>query len=130
MIYFNNTTVKPTVGYYIQQAFGQHAGQTYLFSDLQLANPDDAINKRVGKSIVRDAKSGDIIVKLVNLLPVEVDLELDLSTIGIHKQQVKATVISGKPTDRTVQPVAITMELDRCKLSPYSFTVFRIPAHN
>lgn len=128
LIYFNNTTVKPTVGYYIQQAFGQHAGQTYLFSDLQLSNQDEAVNKRIGKSIVRDAKTGDIIVKLVNLLPVEVDLELDLSAIGIRKQEVKATVIAGKPTDRTARPVAATLELDRCKLSPYSFTVFRIPA--
>ncbi|MCW2263837.1 MULTISPECIES: alpha-L-arabinofuranosidase C-terminal domain-containing protein [Sphingobacterium] len=126
LIYFNNTTVKPTVGYYIQQAFGQHAGDTYLFSELKLSNHDEAVNKRVGKSIVRDAKSGDIIVKLVNLLPVEIDL--DLSTIGVANQQVNATVISGKPTDQTAKPVAATFQLDRCKLSPYSFTVFRIPA--
>ncbi|MNY37029.1 hypothetical protein D3C86_1715580 [compost metagenome] len=120
--------MKPTVGYYIQQAFGQHAGDTYLFSDLQLSNHDETVRKRVGKSIVRDAKSGDIIVKLVNLLPVEIDLELDLSTIGVANQQVNATVISGKPTDQTARPVAVTLQLDRCKLSPYSFTVFRIPA--
>nr|WP_316930601.1 alpha-L-arabinofuranosidase C-terminal domain-containing protein [Sphingobacterium sp. IITKGP-BTPF85] len=125
LIYFNNTTVKPTVGYYIQQAFGQHAGDTYLFSELQLSNHDEAVNKRVGKSIVRDAKSGDIIVKLVNLLPVEIDL--DLSTMGVANQQVNATVISGKPTDQTAKPVAAILQLDRCKLSPYSFTVFRIP---
>lgn len=125
LIYFNNTTVKPTVGYYIQQAFGQHAGDTYLFSELQLSNHDEAVKKRVGKSIVRDAKSGDIIVKLVNLLPVEIDL--DLSTMGVVNQQVNATVISGKPTDQTAKPVAATLQLDRCKLSPYSFTVFRIP---
>lgn len=130
LIYFDNTTVKPTVGYYIQQAFGQHAGNSYLFSELELSNQDESVNKRVGKSIVRDASTGDIIVKLVNLLPVDIDLEVDLSTIGIAKQQVKATVISGKPTDRAVKPVETILQLENCKLSPYSFTVFRIPAHH
>jgi len=127
LIYFDNTTVKPTVGYYIQQAFGQHAGDTYLFSDLQLSNHDETVRKRVGKSIVRDAKSGDIIVKLVNLLPVEIDLELDLSAIGITQQQVRGTVISGAPTDRTAKPMPTTLQLEHCQLPPYSFTVFRIP---
>ncbi len=72
LIYFNNTEVRPTVGYYTQQMYGQNAGTEYLSSTVKLNNGWDAVKKRVGVSVVKDVNTGDYIVKLVNMLPVEV----------------------------------------------------------
>ena len=73
LIYFNNREVKPTTGYYVQKLYGQNAGNEYLPSKITLDNRDDQVRKRIAASIVRDSASGDVIVKLVNLLPVEVN---------------------------------------------------------
>lgn len=125
LIYFDNTEVKPTVGYYVQQLFGQHAGNTYIFSDLQLNNSDDNVRKRIGKSIVRDEVSGDIILKLVNLLPVEVAMASDISELALDSENVKATILSGTLEDKDAKPIDTKIDLNNFKLQPYSFTVIR-----
>ncbi|PRD48305.1 alpha-L-arabinofuranosidase C-terminal domain-containing protein [Sphingobacterium haloxyli] len=125
LIYFDNTEVKPTVGYYVQQLFGQHAGNAYIFSDLQLNNSDDNVRKRIGKSIVRDEVSGDIIMKLVNLLPVEVDVESNISELAVDSENIDATILSGTPADKDAKPIHATVNLDDFKLKPYSLTVIR-----
>ena len=66
LIYFNNREVKPTVGYYTQQLYGQNSGDTYLPADRKIDNPRQDVQKRIGTSVVRDSKTGDWIVKLVN----------------------------------------------------------------
>lgn len=125
LIYFDNTEVKPTVGYYVQQLFGKHAGDEYIFSSLQLNSDDDNVRKRIGKSIVRDRASGDIIVKLVNLLPIEVEIDSDIAGIALDNQNIIATVLSGAADDKQAKPVSTTINLDNFKLKPYSLTVFR-----
>lgn len=55
------------------------------------------MQKRFASSIVRDSASGDVIVKLVNLLPVEVNTHVDLSGIGAVQPSAKRTVLTGKP---------------------------------
>ncbi|WP_380907228.1 alpha-L-arabinofuranosidase C-terminal domain-containing protein [Sphingobacterium chuzhouense] len=125
LIYFDNTEVNPTVGYYVQQLFGQHAGNAYIFSDLQLNNSDDNVRKRIGKSIVRDEVSGDIILKLVNLLPVEVAMASDISELAVDSENVKATILSGTPADKDAKPIDTKIDLNNFKLQPYSLTVIR-----
>ena len=83
LIYFNNAEVKPTVGYYTQQMYGQNAGTEYLSSTVKLNNGWDAVKKRVGVSVVKDANTGDYIVKLVNMLPVEVSSQVKLDGITL-----------------------------------------------
>lgn len=126
LIYFNNTEVKPTVGYYVQQLFGQNAGDEYIYSTIQLSENNTEVNKRVGKSIVRDSKTGDIIIKLANLLPIEVELNLDLAELGIDQQTAPATILTGTPDDKVAKPTKTTFNLKSDKLKPYSFTVIRI----
>lgn len=126
LIYFDNTEVKPTVGYYVQQLFGQHSGDEYIFSSLALTSDDDNVRKRIGKSIVRDRASGDIIVKLVNLLPVEVEVTTDIGEITGNHQHASATILSGKADDKEAKPAHATIDLNNFKLQPYSFTVIRL----
>lgn len=47
-------------------------------SQIILDNQDNRVKLRIGSSIVRDSKTGDVIVKLVNLLPVSVETEIQL----------------------------------------------------
>lgn len=125
LIYFDNTEVKPTIGYYVQQLFGQHSGNEYIFSSLQLTSDDDNVRKRIGKSIVRDNASGDIIIKLVNFLPIEVDVASDIFDVVADSGNVKATILSGAPDDKQAKPVETTIDVTSFRLQPYSLTVIR-----
>ena len=83
LIYFNNSEVKPTVGYYTQQLFGQNAGNHYIPSTVILDNERDAVQKRIGMSVVKNDTSGDYIVKLVNMLKVEVKTKINMVDISL-----------------------------------------------
>lgn len=131
LIYFNNQEVKPTVGYYVQQLYGQNAGDEYLPADRKVETSRSDVNVRIGSSIVRDSKSGDVIVKLVNLLPVSVYTALDLSDIGIGTTEAHLTVLKGQPSDRNATPVKSQVTVSEkfdYELPAYSFHVIRIPA--
>ena len=75
LIYFDNKSVYPTANYYVQRAFGQNAGDEYIYSDLQV-NGGNEVKERIDKSVVRDTKTGDIIIKLVNLAPKAVSMDI------------------------------------------------------
>jgi alpha-L-arabinofuranosidase len=129
LIYFNNSEVKPTVGYYVQQLYGINSGNQYLPVTVSLNNNQDAVKKRIAISVVRDTKSNDVILKMVNLLPVTVVPSIDLKGLNIAKQETIKTVLTGKPADKNAKPVTspITVsELFSTELPAYSFTVIRI----
>ncbi|WP_455587112.1 alpha-L-arabinofuranosidase C-terminal domain-containing protein [Bacteroides sp.] len=130
MIYFNNTEVKPTVGYYAQQMYGQNSGDEYLASTVSLDNSQDAVKKRVAVSVVKDSRSGDLIVKLVNLLPVEVASRVNLDGISLTNPSATKTVLSGDPKDKQAKSVSSVIEISGndflYTMPAYSFTVIRI----
>ena len=130
LIYFNNTEVKPTVGYHVQKLFGNHSGNTYLPSLIRLSDNREEVNKRLASSFVIDKTSGDLIIKLVNLLPVDVSSTIDLTDIKPdHGSKASLTVMSGELNDRNVVPVVSSITVaDKLpyKLPPYSFSVIRI----
>lgn len=130
LIYFNNREVKPTVGYYVQQLYGQNAGDTYLASTVTTDSRRDDVNKRIAVSAVTDSRTGDLIVKLVNLLPVEVSADVALRDFGPMKPTAMRTVLTGTPDDRKARPSTSTFEVSGetfpCRLPAYSFTVVRL----
>jgi alpha-L-arabinofuranosidase len=129
LIYFNNTEIKPTISYYVQQLYGQNAGDQYVSSTIKLSAPGDNVSKRIACSVVKDSRSGDLIVKLVNLLPVETSAELDFSGMKPASAKTIKTTITGKPADRAAKPVVAEVnpaEDGSLRLPPYSFTVLRI----
>jgi alpha-L-arabinofuranosidase len=128
LIYFNNTEVKPTIGYFVQQLYGQNAGDKYVPSQVKLSAQGSDVAKRIAVSVVLDTKTGDLIVKLVNILPIEVKTEFDLSGMALEGRKVVKTTLNGAPSDKKLQPVTIetTLDNDGLKLEAYSFTVLRI----
>ncbi|WP_373825723.1 alpha-L-arabinofuranosidase C-terminal domain-containing protein, partial [Bacteroides heparinolyticus] len=130
LIYFNNTEVKPTVSYYVQQMYGQHSGSEYLPSVVSLDNQPDAVRKRVGVSVVKDKARGDYIVKLVNLLPVKVASRIRLEGVSLVDPSATKTLLTGEPQSKDAKPVTSPFEIGGEEFSyempPYSFTVIRI----
>ena len=128
LIYFNNREVRPTTGYYVQKLYGQHAGDHYIPSQISLDNQDSRVKLRVGSSIVRDSKTGDVIVKLVNMLPVSIETEVQLPGIDGIQSSATRTVLAGAP-ETTPLPVTDTIEAGanfKQQLPAYSFTVIRL----
>jgi len=60
MIYFNGTQVFPSLNHAVQKLFGANAGDSYL------ATTTEAATGRLAASTVRDSRSGDLILKIVN----------------------------------------------------------------
>jgi alpha-L-arabinofuranosidase len=95
MIYFTGTDVYPTANYYAQQLFGRNSGDKYLPT---LVAPE---NKPVtlAASAVRDSKSGDLIVKIVNGASVPTALRIDLAGLDARELKAVRTVLTGPSAD-------------------------------
>lgn len=127
LIYFNNGEVKPTVGYYTQLLFGQNSGDTYLPSDRTTDNNRTDVNRRIATSVIRDSRSGDVIIKLVNLLPVAVKTEINCP--GLPEGEAVLNVLKGDPSDKTARPVEQTLRVGErfgYELPAYSLSVIRV----
>jgi len=128
LVYFTNTEIKPTIGYYVQQLYGQHAGDRYIPATITLSDQADNIRKRIAYSAVQDSKTNDLIIKMVNILPVPVNAELDLAGIKFSGKKISKTILSGNPAETTAKPVMsdfMASEKSMLELQPYSFTVLR-----
>ncbi|MCM1520212.1 MAG: carbohydrate binding domain-containing protein [Lachnoclostridium sp.] len=131
LIYFDNDSVMPTVDYWTQQMYGENPGTNSLHSQVKFMDQNDKnVINRVGLSAVKDEDSGDVIIRLVNLLPVETKANLNLNAINIGGK-AKSIVLSGAPDNRNAKPViseiTIDTEAPTYTMPPYSFTVLRIP---
>ena len=91
LIYFNNKEVKPTANYYVQRAFGQNNGDEYIYADLQVNGGND-IRERLDHSVVKDNKTGDIIIKVVSLLPKASTLKIQLGEEALKGYSSQATL--------------------------------------
>ncbi|WP_234367781.1 alpha-L-arabinofuranosidase C-terminal domain-containing protein [Parabacteroides pacaensis] len=130
LIYFNNREVKPTVGYYVQQLYGQNAGNEYLPGKSSLAgNNNPAVQRRFATSVVRDTLNQVVIVKLVNLLPVSIQTDVKLDGLTNLASTGSRTVLTGEISSKTAKPVSDSIPVGpefSCSLPAYSFTVIRI----
>lgn len=143
LIYFDNETVYPTSNYYVQRAFGQNAGDEYIYSDIRTesvtkGNKQRAsreIQERLDKSVVVDSETGDIIIKLVSMLPKQSSMEINLGDIDMKGYSTTAdlTVMSGEgdPNRQRDWGVNETKPLEigarfSLTLPKYSFSIIRI----
>ncbi|CAM3745458.1 alpha-L-arabinofuranosidase C-terminal domain-containing protein [Flavobacterium chungbukense] len=127
LIYFNGNEVKPTVNYFVQKLYGKNSGDIYMERNIK-ASDNDEVNKRIGIAVVKESTSGDLIVKLVNVLPVTVKPSIEMSNIMIA-ENASYTVLTGNPENTDARPVSQTITVREAfskELPPYSFTVIRI----
>lgn len=126
LIFFNNSEMKLTVSYEVQKLFGNNSGNEYISSTLNIDNKDTDIQKRIVQSVVRDSKTGDTIIKLVNLLPVEVSLRFQ--DWNSQNQKIEKSVLQGSPDDTVAMVVTEEVELlgNEVILPRYSLVILRI----
>ena len=120
MIYFSNTTVRPTPAYHVQRLFSVYGGDRYVSTNLDIA---PALRHRVGASLVRDSKTGRRYLKLVNALPVE--LTLNINGLDIPAGS-KTEQFSGQPQDQKIEVNSGVTEDGVVKLPPYAFRVIAL----
>ena len=129
LIYFNNKEVKPTVGYFVQQLFSKYSGTTYLGNQLEVESDKFGVKERIGFSSLEDER-GNLILKMVNLLPVEVNFELSEQIVNRKdKIIITETLLSGSPSETNAKPVERDITIDKLEnyvLQPYSFVVIKI----
>ena len=131
LIFFDNAGVRLTTDYEVQRLFGNNAGNRYIRNEIKAEGLSEDARRRLASSVVRDDRTGDLIVKTVNLLPVEVTLRIDPAQTGTAAARAEVTVLAGNPSDRQVVPETSVLPVDRLpdlRLAPYSLTVVRIPA--
>lgn len=126
LIYFDNEAVYPTVDYEVQKLYGNNSGTTYVPASVAVASDNDKVKARIGSSVVKDEKTGEYIVKLVNMLPVEVRADVDLAPLGITATKAEAEQLAGSPEDKDAKIKKVEITLPHAVLPPYSFTVLRL----
>lgn len=136
LIYFDNESITLSPDYYVQQMYGANSGNIYLPASVSLEEKccgkceyssikglNDDVKNRFGVSTVMDDKTGDTIVRIANMLPVEIDVNLTEYPVG----KAEITSISGAPRQTAVCPEVSEIDLDgEISVPPYSFTVIRI----
>lgn len=91
LIYFNNTSVCPTVNYYVQQLFSVNQGDTYFENVVSFAMADSLL----AASCVSEGKTGDVIVKLVNASTKSARINIDLSHFKGLNPMAIGTILVG-----------------------------------
>ena len=131
MMYFDNKSIRFTTDYYVQRMFGQNAGDTYIPATIASGNAREDVCLRIGQSIVRDKETGDVIIKLANLLPVRVECKLNLGSLVADGTPTVEEHIAGTPSDSRAKPTRMEGTINRTHtvgVEPYSFTVIRAKA--
>lgn len=106
LIYFDNTGVYPTVNYYVQQLFSSNTGDVYISDVVTFERKKDST---LAASCVKDTKTGDIIVKLVNAGGTDAKINVNLKALGALQSKANVTILK---EDRGV-PVSIETELTK-----------------
>ena len=128
MIYFSNTDVRLTPSYHTQRLFSLYGGDRYITTKLNFNNSAQTEEEatdysyRVAASLVKDSKTGKKYLKLVNALPVEVNLKVEGITVPAG---ARVESFSGKPQDTVVVPVADKVGTG-LSLRPYSVSVITL----
>ena len=130
LIYFDNEQTFLTCSYYVQQMFGQSAGQYYYDGCVTL---NDKTNLQE-QSVVLNVKTRTLYVKVCNASADPKTAQLDLSRFGSMKK-VTLTTLTGQPEQENnyeAQPIAPVTETVKLKarqqldVAPYTFMMYTI----
>lgn len=125
LIYFDNTSITPSINYYVQQLFCQNAGDAYLPTSIA----SDGEAGLLAASCVRDSASGDLILKLVSRADQPVLLDLELTGLAAIGATASCTLLSGEPLaeNRFGQPPSLLPTTTQLAIGP-RFS-YELPAH-
>lgn len=124
LIYFTNRSVFLSVNYYVQQLFSLNDGDRYFDGVVSYAKPDSLR----AASCVSDSKTGDVIIKLVNVAAQPAQFAIDLSRFKGISSSGDITILSGDMNAKNsfANPHAIEPDTKAFKISK-SFQ-YNVPA--
>ena len=121
MIYFTNTEVHTTPAYEVQRLFSVYGGDTWVQTKIFGDSIGD-LSHRIGASLVADSRTGERYLKLVNALPVT----LQLTAEGLSlPSTVECEQFSGDVEDQHAKAVRLTTD-SPLTLPPYSLRVIEL----
>lgn len=116
MIFFDNVNICPTPNYYVQKLFSANQGDVW-YPNVVATDPADST---LAASCVRDSKTGDIILKLVNAGTAAKSMKVSLGVFGKINSTAEQTVLSGAAdaentfeNPKQVIPVVSTVKLGK-----------------
>jgi alpha-L-arabinofuranosidase len=137
LIYFDNERPYLTCSYYVQQMFGQSAGQYYYGDCVSfegdapgVCQPQEDVH--YGQSVVLNTKTRKLFVKLCNASAEAKKANIDLSRFKGLKKMATKTTLSGNAMDENnfdAQPIAPVKETVKAQkkfsfdLAPHSFVM-------
>lgn len=135
LIYYDNERVYPTCSYYVQQMFGNSAGNYYYGDCVTIDNPDKSAGDGYlqEQSVILDTKGRKLYVKICNATDKTKTAHLNLSRFKGLKSKARKVTLSGDPdaeNNYDVQPIAPVEETIKAKkkaditLAPYSFVMY------
>jgi len=132
MIFFDNTKICLTPNYYVQKMFSANQGD-YYFGNVISKNEKDST---LAASCVRDSKSGDVMLKMVNYSNVAKPMKVNLSKFKSLASNAEQTVLTGDAEAENtldnmnqIAPVKSTVKVKKVfeySAPPMSLTVIRI----
>ena len=137
LIYFDNERTFLTCSYYVQQMFGQSAGQYYYGNCVRfegdaagVQQPQEGVH--YGQSVVLNVKTRKLFVKLCNASAEAKKANVDLSRFKSMKKTAVKTTLAGNPNDENNfdnQPISPKTEEIKAEkkftttLQPYSMVM-------
>jgi alpha-L-arabinofuranosidase len=85
------------VNYYVQQLFSQNQGDDYYFNKITFQQGMGNKDSTLAASCVKDEKTGDIIIKIVNAGSVKASARIDLAAFGKIMPTARLQLLSGDP---------------------------------
>jgi len=97
LIYFTGTDVFRTANYYVQQLFGQNSGDACLATTL--AGSGSNLPSKLTASAVRDSRTGEVLVKIVNGADTAMAMAVALAGVDSKELRATRTVLTGGSGD-------------------------------
>lgn len=131
MIFFDNSNVCVTPNYYVQKMFSTNYGDMYYKNIISTAK-----DTTLSASCIKDSKTGDVILKMVNTSLKPKDFKVNLNKFKDFMPDAEKMVLSGNPESENTldNPNNVVPEKDIIKVNnlfaykapPMSLTVIRI----
>ncbi len=136
MIFFDNVNICLTPNYYVQKMFMTNQGDVYFDKIVTFDESDSTLTA----SCVKDSRSGDIILKLVNTGSGEKTMHIDVSGFKKIGDAVEKSILTGDATventfehPQNIHPVTSEIKTKsrfEYQTPAYSLTVLRFSSKN
>ena len=106
-----------------------NCGDRYCFNQLNLDDGNREAHKRIAGSAVMDSETGELILKLANLLPRECKMQVRIDGAEIVPQKAPLTLLTVSPDQLQVAPQEIMQAVGpdfEFRLPPCTLAVMRL----